>query len=68
MVTFDRFLAMGLALPRTTERLTWGTEVTLRVGEKIFAMGTPDSGSVCCGALHRPVRLGASESRHSGPG
>ncbi|WP_441246244.1 MmcQ/YjbR family DNA-binding protein [Kitasatospora sp. McL0602] len=47
MVTFNQFLAMGLALPRTTERLTWETQVTLRLGEKIFAMGDPDSGSVC---------------------
>jgi len=47
MVTFDQFLTMGLALPRATERLTWETEVTLRVGEKIFAMGNPDSGAVC---------------------
>ncbi|MER5864413.1 MmcQ/YjbR family DNA-binding protein [Kitasatospora sp. NPDC002040] len=46
MVTFDQFLAMGLALPRATERPTWETTVTLRVGEKIFAMGTPGSGSV----------------------
>ncbi|KJK56938.1 MmcQ/YjbR family DNA-binding protein [Saccharothrix sp. ST-888] len=47
MVTFDQFLTMGLALPHTTERLTWETQVTLRVGEKIFAMGDPDAGSVC---------------------
>jgi hypothetical protein len=47
MVTFDQFLAMGLALPSAAERLTWETEVTLRVGEKIFAMGTPESGRVC---------------------
>ncbi|MCU7824949.1 MmcQ/YjbR family DNA-binding protein [Kitasatospora sp. DSM 101779] len=46
MVTFDQFLEMGLALPTATERLTWETEVTLRVGEKIFAMGAPESGRV----------------------
>ncbi|WP_405017278.1 MmcQ/YjbR family DNA-binding protein [Kitasatospora sp. NBC_00070] len=46
MVTFDQFLSIGLALPRATERLTWETTVTLRVGEKIFAMGTPGSGEV----------------------
>jgi hypothetical protein len=40
MVTFDQFLAMGLALPSAAERLTWETE-------KIFAMGTPESGRVC---------------------
>ncbi|GJF28609.1 hypothetical protein KNE206_13090 [Kitasatospora sp. NE20-6] len=47
MVTFDQFLEMGLALPSATERLTWETEVTLRVGEKIFAMASPDSGRAC---------------------
>jgi hypothetical protein len=47
MVTFDQFLALGLALPNATERLTWETRVTLRVGEKIFAMGTPGESAVC---------------------
>ncbi|WP_030267545.1 MmcQ/YjbR family DNA-binding protein [Streptomyces sp. NRRL B-24484] len=47
MVTFDQFLEMGPALPSATERPTRETEVTLRVGEKIFAMGTPESGRVC---------------------
>jgi hypothetical protein len=46
MVTFDQFLSMALALPRAAERLTWETTVTLRVGEKIFAMGTPGQGVV----------------------
>ncbi|GAA3037005.1 MmcQ/YjbR family DNA-binding protein [Kitasatospora albolonga] len=46
MVTFDQFLAMGLALPEAGERVTWETTVTLRVAEKIFAMGTPGSGEV----------------------
>ncbi|WP_217698452.1 MmcQ/YjbR family DNA-binding protein [Streptacidiphilus griseoplanus] len=46
MVTFDEFTAMGLALPRAAEQLTWETEVTLRIGGKIFAMGTPESGCV----------------------
>ncbi|MFJ6214692.1 MmcQ/YjbR family DNA-binding protein [Streptomyces sp. NPDC092296] len=44
MVSFDEFRAMGLALPRAAERVTWGTAVTLRVGEKIFAIGRPESG------------------------
>lgn len=47
MVTFDQFLEIGLALPSATERLTWETEVTLRVGEKIFAMASPGSGKAC---------------------
>jgi hypothetical protein len=41
MVTFDEFRAMGLALPQARERVTWGTNVTLRLGEKIFALGDP---------------------------
>ncbi|BFV59442.1 MmcQ/YjbR family DNA-binding protein [Kitasatospora sp. CMC57] len=46
MVTFDQFLSTALALPRAAERLTWESTVTLRVGEKIFAMGTPGTGAV----------------------
>ncbi|MFF4652007.1 MmcQ/YjbR family DNA-binding protein [Streptomyces sp. NPDC001380] len=43
---FEEFRAMGLALPRAVERLTWETQVTLRVGERIFAMGAEDDGAV----------------------
>lgn len=46
MVTFDEFTALGLALPQATQRLTWESRVTLRIGEKIFALGTPESGAV----------------------
>jgi hypothetical protein len=46
MVTFDEFTAMGLALPQATERVTWGTSVTVRIGERMFAVGTPEAGSV----------------------
>ncbi|AUG77065.1 hypothetical protein CFP65_2224 [Kitasatospora sp. MMS16-BH015] len=52
MVTFDQFLALGLALPQAAERLTWETRVTLRVGEKMFALGTPGEGSVAVKATH----------------
>lgn len=34
---------MALALPQAHERITWGSEHTLRVGEKIFAMGAPEA-------------------------
>jgi hypothetical protein len=34
---------MALALPDTAEVVTWGTDLTWRVREKIFAMGGPDS-------------------------
>ncbi|MFG2820214.1 MmcQ/YjbR family DNA-binding protein [Kitasatospora sp. NPDC048365] len=46
MVTFDQFKAMALGLPQTHEEPTW-EEVTLRLGKKIFAMGRPESPSVC---------------------
>lgn len=46
MVSYEEFMAMGLALPRTQERITWGTDHTLRVGEKMFAVGAPGSGHV----------------------
>jgi hypothetical protein len=46
MVGFEEFLRLGLALPQAHEQITWGSEHTLRVGEKIFAMGAPDSGQV----------------------
>ncbi|WP_344634351.1 MmcQ/YjbR family DNA-binding protein [Kitasatospora cystarginea] len=45
MVTFDQFLATGPALPQTAERLTRETKATLRLGERIFAMSTPEDGS-----------------------
>jgi len=46
MVSYEEFLAMGTALPRVEDRITWGTQHTLRVGEKMFAVGAPDGGHV----------------------
>jgi hypothetical protein len=46
MVTFEEFAAMALALPGAHERITWGSEHTFRVGEKIFTMGAPQGGHV----------------------
>lgn len=43
MVTFEEFARIALALPQAHERITWGSEHTFRVGEKIFAMGAPES-------------------------
>ncbi|MEU6232456.1 MmcQ/YjbR family DNA-binding protein [Kitasatospora sp. NPDC047058] len=45
MVTFDEFRALALALPEAEQQPTWEIE-TLRVREKIFAMGSPDGGTV----------------------
>ncbi|HEY5835926.1 MmcQ/YjbR family DNA-binding protein [Streptomyces sp.] len=45
-VEFEEFAAMALALPGAHERITWGTEHTFRVGEKIFTMGAPEAAHV----------------------
>ena len=44
MATFDDVRRISLALPEATEILTWETDVTFRVGKKIFAIGG-DGGS-----------------------
>lgn len=46
MVTFEEFTALGLALPQAHEQITWGTEHTLRIGQKMFALGAPESAHV----------------------
>lgn len=46
MVTFEEFAAMGLALPEAHEQITWGTDHTLRIGRKMFAVGAPESAHV----------------------
>jgi hypothetical protein len=38
-VTFDEVRRLATALPEVEERLTWDTDVTFRVREKIFAIG-----------------------------
>lgn len=43
MATFEEFAKLALALPQAHEEITWGSEHTLRVGKKIFAMGAPES-------------------------
>ena len=37
--TFDDVRRIALALPEAEERLTWETDVTFRVRDKIFAIG-----------------------------
>jgi hypothetical protein len=46
MASFEEFTTMALALPGAHEQLTWGSEHTMRVGDKIFAMGSPEGGHV----------------------
>jgi hypothetical protein len=38
-VTFDGVRRIALALPEAEERLTWETDITFRVRDKIFAIG-----------------------------
>jgi hypothetical protein len=38
-MTFDDVRRMALALPEAEERLTWETDITFRVRDKIFAIG-----------------------------
>ncbi len=45
-VTLDEVAAIALALPETTEVLTWEVERTFRTRNKIFVMGTPESRSI----------------------
>ncbi len=39
MSTFDDVRRIALALPQTEERVTWETDITFRVRDKIFAIG-----------------------------
>lgn len=46
MATFDDVRAIAMALPEAEEILTWETDVTFRVRNKIFAIGGEGSESV----------------------
>lgn len=46
MIDFAEVRALATALPETTEQLAWEDETTWRVRDKIFAMGTAESGTV----------------------
>lgn len=39
MTTFDEVRAIALALPEAEERVTWETDITFRVRDRIFAIG-----------------------------
>jgi hypothetical protein len=39
MTSFDDVRRIALALPEAEERLTWETDITFRVRDKIFAIG-----------------------------
>jgi predicted DNA-binding protein (MmcQ/YjbR family) len=42
----DRLRKVCLALPEATEQVTWGTDLTFRVRNKIFAITGEDAGGV----------------------
>ncbi len=42
-VTIAQVRKMALALPETTEVVTWGTDLTWRVRDKMFVVGGPES-------------------------
>ena len=46
MPTFDDVRAIAMALPEAEEIVTWETDVTFRVRNKIFAIGGEGSDSV----------------------
>jgi hypothetical protein len=46
MTTFDDVRRLALKLPETEERLTWGSDITFRVRDKIFAIGGDGATSV----------------------
>jgi hypothetical protein len=39
MATFDDVRSLAMALPEAEERVTWETDITFRVRDKIFAIG-----------------------------
>jgi hypothetical protein len=45
-VTFDEVRRLALALPEVEERVTWETDITFRVRDKIFAIGGEGSTGV----------------------
>ena len=45
-VTIAQVRTMALGLPETAEVVTWGSDLTWRVRDKIFVMGGPESPSV----------------------
>ena len=46
MTTFDDARRLALALPEAEEKLTWETDVTLRVRDRIFAIGSEGATAV----------------------
>ena len=43
MPTFDDVRSIAMALPEVQEKLTWGTDVTFRIRDKMFVVGADGS-------------------------
>jgi hypothetical protein len=62
-MTFDGVRAIAAGLPEVEEVVTWGTDVTFRVGKKIFAIGGEGSDHVSIKAtIERQADLLALDS------
>jgi hypothetical protein len=46
MATFDDVRSLSMALPEAEERVTWDTDITFRVRDRIFAIGGEGSDRV----------------------
>ena len=46
MATFDDVRSIAMRLPEVEEKLTWETDVTFRVRDKIFAIGSEGSDGI----------------------
>jgi hypothetical protein len=46
MASFDDVRRLAMALPEAEERVTWETDITFRVRDKIFAIGGEGASSV----------------------
>ena len=46
MATFDDVRSIAMRLPEVEEKLTWETDMTFRVRDKIFAIGADDSDGI----------------------
>jgi predicted DNA-binding protein (MmcQ/YjbR family) len=63
MATFEDVRRIAMALPGAEEVLTWETDVTFRVGKKIFAIGGDGADSVSIKAtIERQADLLALDS------
>ncbi len=63
MATFEDVRSIAMAVPEVEEILTWGSDITFRVGKKIFAIGGEGAEAVSIKAtLERQADLLALDS------